>query len=51
MRFNHNSSWILGRVVLALAVPAAAVPATAQESRSMVRRSRHDGIEGKHSEH
>jgi len=32
MRCNRNSSWILGRVVLALAVPVAAVPATAQES-------------------
>ncbi len=34
MRCNRNSSWILerARVVLALAVPVAAVPATAQDS-------------------
>src|SRR3979409_1507401 len=32
MRCHRNSSWILGSVVLALAVPAAAVPAAAQES-------------------
>jgi hypothetical protein len=32
MRCNPNSSWIFGCVVLALAVPAAAVPAAAQES-------------------
>jgi hypothetical protein len=32
MRCNRNSSWVLGCAALALAVPAAAVPATAQES-------------------
>jgi hypothetical protein len=32
MRCHRNSSWILGSVVLALAVPAAVVPAAAQES-------------------